>query len=246
MPPPEREDIVSLVKVSKDNTKAQVKLTNGRFEWLPISKLPKRLVSGEPPVYHDPTVVDINREAFLRPEPDAGVVRSTPIVGGSPPHEVPIKNIPDKPKSPPQGKQSQFKIPDVHVPDAMKIKGGKLTEAEIAKYGPDFPAAFDEICVLVDKLIGHTTKGPVKPVVVIWSNIDDADTQILVDMFLSLGRTDPRVAVFVRASVTFYRQARIIEILAPRFIKTWEHYMMFGFEMPGNKAFRQKIRQQQR
>lgn len=208
-----RPDVKKVLKVSKDGSKTQVQFQNGKLGWLPTAEL-----EGWSPAEKSAE----GAKERTQPEPQV---------------TVPIRNLPVNKPAQVQEKQG-LKMPPL---PKIRLKRGLLTDTEADQLREDYAHAMDEIFILQDKLISHTLKG--HPKVQIWSDIDDADTYILVDFMLTMGKSNERVAVFVRASVTFYKQARIAEILLPRFWKTWEAYNFFGFEMPGNRQFRQKVRQ---
>lgn len=156
---------------------------------------------------------------------NSGVQSGKVVVDNTPAQKTPqIASQPQKPKEQP-----------------LKVKRGVMSASEAEEIREDLEGALIEGFDLMDKLIINTTKGHPQGLAV-WSDMDDADIARLANWRLRRAQVSEKSAVATRTLVAMREQVQIGLILVPRFWKTWQAYMDWGFEMPGAQLrMRQKI-----
>jgi hypothetical protein len=222
--PPKTKGSLGRVQVLLDGNKfAFLEYSDPRIIALGITPPDGSVVSPVPPAQKPSSGPQprVNREAFLRSEPEGSVVSST------------------------RGKTGDGKIVDSiktarpSVASMMRVAKGTMTAKEAHEIKETYCEALDAIFELADKGMSATLKG--HPKVVVWSDMDEEETGVIADAILILAQREERVAIVVRQTVNFHRHGRVIEIMAPRFIKTYQLYYQFGFEMPGGTKWRKKM-----
>jgi hypothetical protein len=216
--PDQEEDpattIASVIRISRDGRKRQVKFKNGKWAWVPNPDGTTTL-------------------------PFPAEVHGTPTVGTTLPFAKPVKIAVDNtPKTPPNAYSASKPPPAFQNP----LAGIKLQGVLSLKESDDARTKMFEINVLVfdtlDKGITATTTG--HPALVIWSDMDDSDIETLVDFQLSRARKSAAAAEGIRRILDLYVHLKVGSILLPRFVKTWNAYVDFGLELPGKRRSRRQ------
>ena len=111
-------------------------------------------------------------------------------------------------------------------PKAISVTRKLLTLAEVAKYRPGLIKLIMFSSDHMDDGISAITKGH-RPVV-IWSNIELPDAEILADSFLDAGQKSAYVAEKVRWVIEWEKKVQAGIILAPRVYKTIVYTVVTG------------------
>lgn len=123
--------------------------------------------------------------------------------------------------------------PEVKAEKPERVLKGKrsapLTEKEAANLKPGLIDALSFYFVQLDELIRLTSKGH-QPVS-IWSDMDEEETGTLADWFLARGQRSARAAQGVQNMLDSHLNIMTSLISLPRFIKTFQHYMVTGFSL---------------
>lgn len=199
-PEPPQDEIVKVLRTSKDGLRKQVLIKPGNggrplFRWIDVSDTP------------------ISRSN------EEGAARGRVVVDNT------IKTDKGPSASAQPQKQASSKS------SSIKVKRGIMSASEAEELREDLEKALIEGFELVDKVVTGTLKN--HPALEIWSDIDDGDIAFLADMRLRAAQRSEKAAIAVRYMVQLHEQVRLGSILVPRFIKTWQAYMEFGFEVPG-------------
>lgn len=83
----------------------------------------------------------------------------------------------------------------------------------------------------MDQFIIATTRGH-DPTIVIWSNLDDAEIEIIADYLLNRARKDKMTAQAVRYAVTLLERIKVGIIVLPRLYRTMLTYLQRGLDIP--------------
>jgi hypothetical protein len=104
-----------------------------------------------------------------------------------------------------------------------------LTDAEILKLRPRLTKFIEWSSDHMDEFIAATTKSHAS--VVIWSDLDSDDIEVLVDYMLSRGKESARAAELVRKTSVFMDKIKTYLIVTPRMYKTASTYLQRGLDI---------------
>jgi hypothetical protein len=88
-----------------------------------------------------------------------------------------------------------------------------------------------------DDFINLTLKEKPATPLLIWTSIDDADIDTLVEARISRAQHSVVEARVVKGIITLYEQFATGLITVPRMWQTWVAYNMYGFALPGSEMF---------
>lgn len=101
-----------------------------------------------------------------------------------------------------------------------------LSSAEANKLRPMLMTVFDSVFEMVDWFISHANRE--HAAALIWSDMDEDDTAILVDAWLAASQRSSRVAFATRGVVRSQHYLEIGKITGPRFLETFMFFARHG------------------
>lgn len=116
---------------------------------------------------------------------------------------------------------------------AAPSRGGKwrpLSDAEAAAIYPKLTQYIKWQSDHLDQFIIATTKGH-DPTIEIWSDLDDAEIEILADYLISRGRRDGTTAQAVRYAAEILDRIKVAVIVLPRVYRTVNLYLARGLDI---------------
>lgn len=116
---------------------------------------------------------------------------------------------------------------------AAPARGGKwrpLSEAEAAQLYPKLIQYIKWQSEHMDQFIIATTKGH-DPTIEIWSDLDDAEIEILADYLIARGRRDGTTAQAVRYAAEIIDRIKVAIIVLPRVYRTVNIYLARGLDI---------------
>ena len=150
-----------------------------------------------------------------------------PAVHAAPPRRgfrSKVKSFTDQAFGPIPGRQEEKKQT---VKSASKV----LSAAEASDIRPRLIEYLTWQSEHMDQFIIATTRGH-DTTIVIWSDLDDAEIEIVADWLLNRARTDKATATAVRYAVTLLERIKVGIIILPRMYRTMMIYLQRGLDLP--------------
>lgn len=123
-----------------------------------------------------------------------------------------------------------FKKDTPQKSETKKVRVAKtLSDAESMKLRPKLVEILLWQSEHADQFIAATTKG--HDTVVIWSNMDDAECEIIADFLIDRGKQHAGTATMVRNLSTLMRKIEVGLITLPRAYRTFMTYIERGFSL---------------
>lgn len=239
------DDIIATYRVSKDGGKVNVRFRNNKMGWVPTDEYLQRTGHAPTPGTREPAGEGKALHQERGNTSSIGTQRSDLVRGvgekrGTRDHSSDTRATAGSGEAGTWSDRTFDTLKSIGSNAVKSVARGVLSETEAQEMHDDI---FDATVLLfdtADKVIQATLVG--NPKIIIWSDMPDADIEIIVELALKRARVDPKAAAGVRAVVDLWKYARIGQITIPRFAKTWEAYMMFGFEMPGGAQWKKMRR----